>query len=97
MSATASRATPARVAAGVFERPIREVRCRFLGQGAPRVRIACFAITTRTPDAAVGQPFVAAGSLRDGRDAWCHENPPPAEGASGVGVRVAMSRACSGL
>jgi hypothetical protein len=72
------------------------MRCHLLAAGGPRVRIACFAITTRTDQVLVGQPFVAAGSLRDGRYAWCHENPAPGEGMAGAGVHVAMSRACTG-
>jgi hypothetical protein len=75
---------------------VREVRCRELQAEAPRVLLSCFAVTSKTAQASVGQPFVAAGSLRDGRYAWCHQNPPPAEGASLVGVYVALSRACSG-
>jgi hypothetical protein len=92
-----ARDARARVASGAFERPIQEVLCRYLAGGAgPRVRLSCFAVTSRTAEAAVGQPFVAAASLRDGRYAWCHENPGPGEGAAGAGVHVALSRACTG-
>ena len=87
----------ARVAAGEFEVPVRSVRCRPRAGGvAPRVRISCFAISTQTARAAVGQPFLVAGSLRDGRYAWCHINPPPAEGATGQGIVVALPTACTG-
>ncbi|HEV7808802.1 MAG TPA: hypothetical protein VGO80_23570 [Solirubrobacteraceae bacterium] len=92
-----ARDARARVASGAFERPIREVMCSYLaGGGGPRARLSCFAVTSRTAEAAVGQPFVAAGSLRDGRYAWCHENPGPGEGAAGAGMHVALSRACTG-
>jgi hypothetical protein len=87
----------ARVAAGEFEVPVREVRCRPRRGGvAPRVRLSCFAVTSQTARVAVGQPFDVAGSLRTGRYAWCHLNPPPAEGATGTGVRVSLSAACTG-
>ncbi|MDX6682617.1 MAG: hypothetical protein QOG94_2656 [Solirubrobacteraceae bacterium] len=87
----------ARVASGAFERPIEEVRCRYLASGGGAdVQLSCFAVTSRTSRVAVGQPFVVAGSLVDGRYAWCHENPGAGEGAAGVGVHVALSRACTG-
>jgi hypothetical protein len=87
----------ARVASGTIDRPVREVRCHDVGDGGgPRVRLSCFAVTSRTADAAVGQPFAAAGSLRDGRYAWCHENPGPGEGAAGAGIAVPLARACTG-
>lgn len=86
----------ARVAAGEFEVPVRFVRCRPQQGGAPpRVRLSCFAVTTQTTRVRVGQPFLVAGSLRDGRYAWCHTNPPPGEGAAGVGVYVALPAACT--
>lgn len=86
----------ARFAAGTFDAPVRSVRCRYgAGPMAPRVRIDCFAITTRTAAVTVGQPFVAIGSLRDGRFAWCHENPRPGEGATGRGIAVALPGACT--
>jgi len=92
-----ARDARARAASGEFDVPVRSVRCRPRGGGvAPRVRLSCFAITTQTAGAAVGQPFLVAGSLRDGRYAWCHINPPPAEGAAGLGVRVALPAACTG-
>ena len=90
-----ARDARARVAAGTLEGPIRSVRCRYRphDRGA-RVRLACLAITSQNAAARVGQPFAVAGSLNDGRYAWCHENPPPAEGASGTGISVALSAAC---
>jgi len=94
VQASVGRDARERFAAGAID--VRDVRCRNLAADAPRVRLLCFAVTTRTAEASVGQPFVAAGSLRDGRYAWCHQNPPPAEGASLVGVYVALSRACTG-
>jgi hypothetical protein len=86
----------ARVAAGTFDTPVREVRCRYLpGTTAPRVQLSCLAITSRTAGATVGQPFVAVGSLRDGRYAWCHDNPRPGEGASGGSIAVALPADCT--
>lgn len=86
----------ARVAAGTLEaRQIRSVRCRYRpGDTGARVRLACLAITSQTAGATVGQPFTVAGSLRDGRYAWCHENPRPAEGASRRAIYVPLSAAC---
>jgi len=85
-----------RAAAGEFDVPVRSVSCRPLGGSvAPRVRLSCFAVSTQTARAAVGQPFLVAGSLRDGRYAWCHTNPPAGEGAAGVGVFVALPAACT--
>jgi len=87
----------ARVSAGEFDVPVREVRCRPRPGGvAPRVRLSCFAVTTQTAQAAVGQPFLVAGSLRDGRYAWCHINPPPGEGAAGLGTLVPLPAGCTG-
>ena len=86
----------ARVAAGEFDVPVRTVRCRPRGRlKPPRIRLSCFAVTTQTRQAAIGQPFIVGASLRDGRYAWCHVNPPPAEGASGVGIFVPLPPACS--
>jgi len=91
-----ARDARARFAAGEFEIPVRFVRCRPQPGGAPpRVRLSCFAVTTQTTRVRVGQPFLVAGSLRDGRYAWCHTNPPPGEGAAGVGVYVALPAACT--
>jgi hypothetical protein len=86
----------ARVAAGTFEGTIREVRCSYRPVARRgRVGIGCLAVTSRAAGAIVGQPFTVVASLRDGRYAWCHENPRPAEGASGAGVFVRLSPACS--
>jgi hypothetical protein len=86
-----------RGASGEFDVSVRSVRCRpRTGRVAPRVRLSCFAISTQTASAAVGQPFLVAGSLRDGRYGWCHINPPPAEGAAGLGVFVPLPAACTG-
>jgi hypothetical protein len=91
-----ARDARARAASGEFDVPVRMVRCRPRAGGvAPRVRLSCFAVSTQTARAAVGQPFLVAGSLRDGRYAWCHINPPPAEGAAGSGIFVALPAACT--
>jgi hypothetical protein len=94
--ARVARDARARVAAGTLQGPVRRVRCRYepAGPGA-RVRLACLAVTSATAAALVGQPFVVTGSLRDGRYAWCHENPRPAEGASGTGIAVRLPAACT--
>lgn len=63
---------------------------------APRVRVSCFAITTQTARAAVGQPYLVAGSLRDGRYAWGQINSRPGEGAAGQGIVVALPPGCTG-
>jgi hypothetical protein len=92
-----ARDARARVAAGTLEGPVRSVRCRHRpGDSAAgaRVRLACLAITSQTAGATVGQPFTVAGSLHDGRYAWCHENPRPAEGASGTGISVPLPASC---
>ncbi|HEV2774146.1 MAG TPA: hypothetical protein VGV90_01000 [Solirubrobacteraceae bacterium] len=97
-AASVQRDARARVAAGEFDVPVRYVRCR-PRPGAtppPRVRLSCLAVTTQNTRVRVGQPFIVAGSLRDGRYAWCHTNPPPGEGAAGVGASVALSAACKG-
>jgi hypothetical protein len=95
--ASVARDARARVASGEFEVPVRRVRCRPEPGGvAPRVRLSCFAITTQTDLVAVGQPFLVAGSVRDGRYAWCHVNPPPGEGAAGRAISVALPSACIG-
>jgi len=90
-----ARDARARVVAGTLEGPVRSVRCRHRpGDSGARVRLACLAISSQAAGATVGQPFSVAGSLRDGRYAWCHENPRPAEGASGTGISVPLSAAC---
>jgi len=85
-----------RVAAGTLPGPIRSVRCRYLAGAAvpPRVKLTCLAVTSQTAAVRLGQPFVVAGSLRDGRYAWCHQNPRPAEGSTGAGVSVPLRAAC---
>jgi hypothetical protein len=96
--ASVTRDARARVAAGEFDVAIRRVRCRpRAGRVAPLgVRLSCLAITSETDRVSIGQPFIVAGSLRDGRYAWCHVNPPPAEGAAGVGVFVPVPDVCKG-
>jgi hypothetical protein len=95
--ASVDRDARARVASGDFDRPVRELRCDGRpGDAGSRVRVSCFAVTSRSPRVELGQPFVAAGSLRDGRYTWCHENARPGEGSTGTTVAVALSRACTG-
>lgn len=96
--ASIRRDADARAAAGEFDQPTIAVRCsdRPGEGGGARVRLACLAISTQNARVRVGQPFVVAASLRDGRYAWCHTNPPPGEGSAGVGVYVALSKACTG-
>jgi len=90
-----ARDARARVVAGTLEGPVRSVRCRHRpGERGARVRLACLAISSQGPRATVGQPFVVAGSLRDGRYAWCHENPRPGEGASGTDISVPLPAPC---
>jgi hypothetical protein len=98
--ADVERDARARVAAGKLDGPIRDTRCRYsAGDRGPRVHLECLAITSSlvgkgTPSVDVGHPFVVGGSLRDGRYAWCKENPPAGEGAAGQGVLVALPAAC---
>ena len=96
-----ARDARARVAAGALDGPIREVRCdldpRDRGQ---RVHLECLAVTATLVQAGhatarSGYAFLVAGSLRDGRFAWCKENSPPGEGASGTGVFVPLPTACT--
>jgi hypothetical protein len=88
----------ARVAAGKLDGPIRDVRCRYRsGDAGPRVHVECLAVTStlvrpKAPTVYVGHPFVVAASLRDGRYAWCKENPPAGEGFAGRGVAVRCRR-----
>lgn len=90
-----ARDARSRVSAGTIDGPIRRVTCRYrTADPGPRVRLACLAITSQTADVTLGQPFAVAGSLRDGRYAWCHENPGPGEGASGTSISVALPAAC---
>ncbi len=89
----------ARIAAGLLDGPILEVRCDAIGVSA-RLHVECLAVTGtlvehgRTTERS-GHPFSASGSVRDGRYAWCKENAPPGEGASGTGVIVALPAACT--
>jgi len=72
----------ARVASGKLDGPIRDVRCHYrVRETGPRLHLRCLAITSirvngRAQSVDVGHPFVVAASLRDGRYAWCKENPP---------------------
>jgi len=100
--AAVGRDARARVAAGALPGPIRDVRCSFdpPAERGPRVHLQCLAVTTTLIQngrvtARSGHPFLAAGSLRDGRFAWCKENAPPGEGASGTSVFVALPAACT--
>jgi hypothetical protein len=99
--ADVGRDARARVAAGALDGPIRAVRCAFQPpERGARVHLECLAVTatlvqgTRTT-ARAGHPFLVAGSLRDGRYAWCKENAPPGEGASGTSVFVPLPAACT--
>ena len=96
-AANVRRDAQARVAAGEFDVPVRFVRCRPRAGATPppRVRLSCLAVTTQNTRVTVGQPFIVTGSLRDGRYAWCHTNPRPGEGATGVGASVRLSAACT--
>jgi hypothetical protein len=91
----------ARVAAGLLDGPIREVRCA--AQGSPagaRLHLECLAVTAALVQggrtrARSGHPFAVSAGLDDGRFAWCKENAPAGEGASGTGVLVALPRDCT--
>jgi hypothetical protein len=55
------------------------------------VHVECLAIASilvrpKASTVYVGHPFVVGASLRDGRYAWCKENPPAGEGFAGQGV-----------
>jgi hypothetical protein len=91
------RDADARAASGEFDKPTIAVRCTDR-RGGTRVRVLleCLAISSQNARVRVGQPFFVAASLRDGRYAWCHVNPPPAEGSAGLGVFVPLSKACTG-
>jgi hypothetical protein len=90
----------ARVAAGKLDGPISDVRCEYSrGDSGSRVHLDCLAITStlaarQGPSVNVGHPFVVGASLRDGRYAWCKENPLPGEGAAGRAISVALPAAC---
>jgi hypothetical protein len=98
--AQVDRDVRARVAAGKLDGPIRDVRCHYsAGDSGPRLHMDCLAITSSLtgrpgPSVYVGHPFVVGASLRDGRYAWCKENPLPGEGSAGQGVSVALAAAC---
>ena len=99
VSAAVGRDARARVAAGALDGPIRSVTCGPRAGATPaaaRVSLECLAVTSglagRTRS---GHPFLAAGSLRDGRYAWCKENAAPGEGAAGTGVFVPPLRQCT--
>jgi hypothetical protein len=91
----------ARVAAGKLDGPIRDVSCEYEPRDSgPRVHLACLAITASLVEGTanttrVGHPFLVSGSVRDGRYAWCKENPPPGEGATGTSVFVQAPTACT--
>jgi hypothetical protein len=91
----------ARVASGDLAGPIRDVRCHYRSDDAgPRVHVDCLAITSplarhRAATVYTGHPFVVAGSLQDGRYAWCKRNPPPGEGMSGRGASVPLPAVCT--
>ncbi len=90
------RDADARAASGEFDQPTVAVRCADRRGGTEvRVLLECLAISSQNARVRLGQPFVVAASLRDGRYAWCHVNPPPAEGSAGVGVFVRLAKACT--
>jgi hypothetical protein len=100
--ASIDRDVRARVAAGELKGPIRDVRCRYRPrERGVRVHLDCLAATAgathrRVLAFLIGHPFVVGGSLRDGRYAWCKDNPRPGERAIGRSVTVALPAACSG-
>jgi hypothetical protein len=66
----------------------------------PRVHLDCLAVTARLVEGTAsttrsGHPFLVAGSVHDGRYAWCKENAPPGEGATGTSVFVAPPADCT--
>jgi hypothetical protein len=99
--ASVSRDARARVAAGALDGRIRDVSCTYDPHDrGPRVHVECLAVTGRLVEGSanttrVGHAFIVAGSLRDGRYAWCKENSPPGEGATGTSVFVAPPAACT--
>jgi hypothetical protein len=100
--ASIDRDVRARVAAGELKGPIRGVRCRYRArERGTRVHLDCLAVTAagthrRVLGYLIGHPFVVGGSLRDGRYAWCKDNPRPGERAIGRSVTVALPAACAG-
>jgi hypothetical protein len=96
VTAGVRRDADARAASGEFDQATTAVRCVDRPGGAgERVLLRCLAISSQNSRVRVGQPFVVAASLRDGRYAWCHVNPPPGEGSAGRGVFVALAKACT--
>lgn len=99
--ASIGRDVRARVAAGDLRGPIGDVRCRYRPrERAVRVHLDCLAVTATVRPGGLravqaGHPFVAGGSLRDGRYAWCKANPLPGEGSTGRSVAVALPAACA--
>lgn len=100
VSTSVDRDARARIAAGALAGPVRGVGCRYEGPLAgPRLQISCLATTARIvaghpTSARTGHPFLAAGSVTDGRYAWCKANAPPAEGSTGTSVYVQPQAAC---
>jgi hypothetical protein len=100
-SANVDRDARSRVAAGRLDGPILDVSCDYDAHDTgARVHLACLAVTARLVEGRanttrVGHPFLVAGSLRDGRYAWCKENSPPGEGATGTSVFVAPPADCT--
>ncbi|MDX6720660.1 MAG: hypothetical protein QOJ63_2914 [Solirubrobacteraceae bacterium] len=99
--ASIDRDVRARVAAGELRGPISAVRCRYRArERGVRVHLDCLAVTAggrhrRVLGYLLGHPFVVGASLRDGRYAWCKDNPRPGERAIGRSVTVALPAACS--
>lgn len=100
--ASIDRDVGARVAARELRGPIRAVRCRYRArERGPRVHLDCLAATAgathrRVLAFLIGHPFVVGGSLRDGRYAWCKDNPRPGERAIGRSVTVTLPAVCAG-
>jgi hypothetical protein len=99
--ADVDRDARSRVAAGKLDGPILDVSCDYEAHDAgPRVHLDCLAVTARLVEGKanttrVGHPFLVAGSVRDGRYAWCKENAPPGEGATGTSVFVPPPADCT--
>ena len=75
---------------------IRDVRCDLAPRDrGVRVHLDCLGVTATLADGTrSGHDFLVAGSLRDGRYAWCKANLRPGEGASGTTVVVPLPAAC---
>jgi hypothetical protein len=99
--ADVDRDARSRVAAGKLDGPILDVSCDYDAHDAgPRVHLDCLAVTARlvagkANTTRAGHPFLVAGSVRDGRYAWCKENAPPGEGATGTNVFVPPPADCT--